>query len=139
MRPHSFPDKLPRRWVYSILFTGLAISLSLGIAARQDAAPIRQLNYLFLDTLSKYSASGKAARNTIVVDIDDASLSAAGQWPWPRYRIAALVRAMANAKPAAIGLDIVFPEPDRSSLDNIRKPSNRISGWIWPSAASRRN
>ena len=45
-----------------------------------------QWNYQFLDAYLKYSANGKAAHNAVVVDIDDISLSAAGQWPWCVFR-----------------------------------------------------
>lgn len=121
MSSRGIPNKLPRIWVYLILLLGLAVSSLLGFAAWQNATPIRQLDRMFFDTLSKRSASGSKAQSTLVVDIDEASLSAAGQWPWPRYRMAALVQAIAKAKPAAIGLDILFPEVDRTSLSNIRQ------------------
>lgn len=117
----TLPNKLDRKWIYIILLLGLAVPYILGIANRHDAASIRQLDNLFFDTLSRYSASGKPAQNTVVVDIDDTSLSAVGQWPWPRYRVASLVQAIADAKPSAIALDIIFPEPDRTSLNNIQK------------------
>ena len=51
----------------------------------------------------------------IVVAIDDASLSAMGQWPWPRSRLAQLVDRIAAQHPAAIAIDAFFPEPDRLS------------------------
>ena len=51
----------------------------------------------------------------LVVDIDEASLAEYGQWPWPRYRVALLLGLVRNAGAAAVGLDIVFAEPDRSS------------------------
>ena len=120
MHSQSFPNKLPRRWVLLILFLGVAVSLSLGMESRLNLALVRQLDNLFFDTLSKSSASGDAAQHALVIDVDDASLSAVGQWPWPRYRMAALVKTLADAKPAAIGLDIIFPEPDRTSLNNIQ-------------------
>ena len=51
----------------------------------------------------------------VIVDIDEESLAAYGQWPWPRTRIAQLVDAITNAGAAAIAFDIMFPEPDRMS------------------------
>jgi adenylate cyclase len=51
----------------------------------------------------------------LVVDIDEESLAEYGQWPWPRYRMALLLGLLRNAGVAAVGLDIVFAEPDRSS------------------------
>ncbi|MDX8400475.1 MAG: CHASE2 domain-containing protein, partial [Gallionellaceae bacterium] len=97
------------------------MSSLLGIVGRMETGLPAQWNRLFLDAFQHQTAEQKLAQLALVVDIDDVSLSVAGQWPWPRYRMAALVKAVADAKPAAIGLDIIFSEPDRSSLDNIQK------------------
>ena len=50
-----------------------------------------------------------------VVDIDEASLAAFGQWPWPRTRIAAMVERLAGLGAAAIAFDVLFVEPDQTS------------------------
>lgn len=50
-----------------------------------------------------------------IVDIDEESLARIGQWPWPRTAMADLVAAAAAGGAAALGFDIVFAEPDRSS------------------------
>ncbi len=55
----------------------------------------------------------------VIVDIDEASLAAHGQWPWPRHRLAALIDKIAAPGPLAIGLDFLFSEPDRLSPDNL--------------------
>lgn len=63
-----------------------------------------------------------------IVDIDDASLGAYGQWPWPRTRFATLVDTLSQAGAAAIAFDMIFPEPDRASpllaLEGMTLPSN---------------
>lgn len=51
----------------------------------------------------------------VIVAIDEASLREYGQWPWPRTWLARIVGAVAAARPAAIGLAILMPEPDRLS------------------------
>ncbi|MBT3788923.1 MAG: CHASE2 domain-containing protein [Alphaproteobacteria bacterium] len=51
----------------------------------------------------------------VIVDIDEATLKAQGQWPWPRTRLAELIDKVGRQKPLAIGLDIIMPEPDRLS------------------------
>ncbi len=51
----------------------------------------------------------------IVVAIDDASLQAMGQWPWPRSKMAELVDRITAEHPAAIAIDALFAEPDRLS------------------------
>jgi serine phosphatase RsbU (regulator of sigma subunit)/CHASE2 domain-containing sensor protein len=50
-----------------------------------------------------------------IVQIDERTLDERGQWPWPRSTVAELIDAIAAARPAAIGVDILFVEPDRSS------------------------
>lgn len=55
----------------------------------------------------------------VIVDIDDKSLSRLGQWPWPRNIIGEIVSFVGKGNPKAIGLDIVFAEPDRLSPKRI--------------------
>jgi serine phosphatase RsbU (regulator of sigma subunit)/CHASE2 domain-containing sensor protein len=54
-----------------------------------------------------------------VVEIDEKSLAKFGQWPWPRTRLAQLVSAIARQQPAAIALDILMPEPDSLSPEQV--------------------
>jgi adenylate cyclase len=51
----------------------------------------------------------------MIVDIDEASLAAFGQWPWPRTRLARLIDTVRNMGALAVGLDMVMPEMDRLS------------------------
>jgi serine phosphatase RsbU (regulator of sigma subunit) len=51
----------------------------------------------------------------VVVAIDEEDLRRYGQWPWPRTRVAELLARVAEQQPAAIGLDLFFPEADRFS------------------------
>src|SRR5262249_47448886 len=53
--------------------------------------------------------------NVRIVDIDEASLEAYGQWPWPRDRIAKLVDKLTEQGAAVIVFDVLFAEPDASS------------------------
>ncbi len=51
-----------------------------------------------------------------VVGIDEESLKAFGQWPWPRTRIAELVDRLHEYGAGAIVLDVIFSEPDQASV-----------------------
>ena len=57
----------------------------------------------------------RASAPAVVVAIDERALDARGQWPWPRSVVAQLVDAINAAGPAAVGIDLLFVEPDRSS------------------------
>ena len=50
-----------------------------------------------------------------IVEVDERSITARGQWPWPRTMLAELIRDIARGNPAAIGIDILMPEADRLS------------------------
>jgi len=53
-----------------------------------------------------------------IVDVDERSLAALGQWPWRRDRLGALVDRLRESGARAIALDLVFAEPDRASPAN---------------------
>lgn len=54
-----------------------------------------------------------------IVDIDDESLIKLGQWPWPRTRTARLVDALQKAGVKVIAFDMVFADPDRTSISRL--------------------
>jgi serine phosphatase RsbU (regulator of sigma subunit) len=51
----------------------------------------------------------------VIVAIDEASLSRIGQWPWPRQLQARLISGILRQRPAAVGIDLLWPEPDTQS------------------------
>src|SRR5262245_2300053 len=51
----------------------------------------------------------------VIVDIDEESIRAYGQWPWPRTLVADILTRLSEMQSVAIGFDIVFSEPDRTS------------------------
>ncbi|WP_336487525.1 CHASE2 domain-containing protein [Methylobacterium nigriterrae] len=112
---------------------GLAVVL--GFAALRAGAPdpLDRLQAYAFDTLQRLSPRPDAdailpGSGVVVVDIDDASLARHGQWPWPRSRVAELVRTLQDAGAAAIGLDIVFSEPDRTSPARLAELWGREHG-----------
>jgi adenylate cyclase len=54
-----------------------------------------------------------------IVDIDEAALAEYGQWPWPRTIMARLVDKLTEKGAAVIAFDVVFAEPDRSSISRM--------------------
>jgi serine phosphatase RsbU (regulator of sigma subunit)/CHASE2 domain-containing sensor protein len=57
----------------------------------------------------------RANEPVAVVLIDEQAIRTFGQWPWPRTRVADLIKRISDYQPASIGLDMNFPEPDRFS------------------------
>lgn len=52
--------------------------------------------------------------NVAIIAVDEKSLEEQGRWPWPRTKLATLVDKLSEAGVAAIGFDILFPEPDKT-------------------------
>nr|MBF0222411.1 CHASE2 domain-containing protein [Desulfobulbaceae bacterium] len=113
--------RLSHKEVFSSIAIGCFVAAVLGLAGQTQSWPFVSIDNFFQDTFLTQKASHKASDNITIIDIDDVSLEAVGQWPWPRYRIAAFIETISALEPKAIGLDIVFPEPDSSALINIKQ------------------
>jgi adenylate cyclase len=74
-----------------------------------------QLRLLVFDGYQTVWPRERKTAPAVVVAIDETSLAAHGQWPWPRSLLAELVQKIAAAQPAGIALDLILPEPDRYS------------------------
>jgi adenylate cyclase len=79
-----------------------------------EAPPIVAARETLFDAYQKLIPRKRDSAPAAVVAIDEAALDARGQWPWPRNVLADLLRAIAQAGPAAIGVDLLLVEPDRS-------------------------
>ncbi len=76
-----------------------------------------------------------------IVDIDEVSLSKIGQWPWPRTTMRDLLLDLTSKGAAVIGFDVLFAEPDRTSLEEIAKrlPGAQASLLLQQTAGQRTN
>ena len=78
--------------------------------------PLEELRLRTFDTYQKLAPRPLMANSPVVIlDIDEQSLSAFGQWPWPRTLVADLVTRLTKLGAAAVAFDIIFAEPDRLS------------------------
>jgi adenylate cyclase len=77
------------------------------------------------DTFLRRLEQGAQSNAVAIIDIDEQSLDEFGQWPWPRYRLALLLKKLQDAGALAVGMDVLLAEADRSSprhvRDNLRK------------------
>ena len=76
---------------------------------------IHSLTNKATDLLLKTTTGPASAEEIVIVAIDEPSLQAYGQWPWPRSLIAQLLNVIGDAGATAIGINILFPEKDRTS------------------------
>jgi len=70
----------------------------------------RAENVLY-DTL--YQNVSQADTRIVIIGIDEDSISALGQWPWPRSVMAEMVEKLSESGAAAIGIDVEYDTPGR--------------------------
>jgi adenylate cyclase len=104
--------KKSSRWLWLLPFLPVVAGLLLQISG---SAPQQALRNNLFDQYQRWHPRDYAEAPVLIVDIDEESLARLGQWPWPRSRIAELVDKLSQSGVAAIGFDVMFAEPDRTS------------------------
>jgi adenylate cyclase len=84
-----------------------------------DPAPLETLRLKTFDLYQIALAPKPTPQQVIIVDIDEKSLNELGQWPWPRSMLAKIIDKVGQAGAIAVGLDVLFPEHDRTSPANV--------------------
>lgn len=84
-----------------------------------DPGPLPAMRFGAFDFYQTHLPRVRKSAPAVIIAIDEASLARVGQWPWPRDTMAQLISRLAARKPAAIGVDILFAEPDRVSPDRL--------------------
>jgi adenylate cyclase len=78
----------------------------------------QNIDYKLYDTIKTLlddRFSQEESSHTVIVNIDERSLQAIGQWPWSRVIDAKLIEKIQQMYPAAIGINLLFSEADRTS------------------------
>lgn len=104
-----------------IILMGIMVSGLIGILGYSGALPLYYIDNLFYDSFMRSTTTGVSSDDVLVIDVDERSITEIGQWPWPRYRMAQLLEKLGSMQPAAIGLDVVFAEQDRTSPRTLQK------------------
>lgn len=87
----------------------------LGATLLAEDSPFRIARLALFDQYQRSLPRVVRSNPVTVVEIDEKSLSRLGSWPWPRDRMARLIDTINAYQPAAIGLDMYFPEADATS------------------------
>ena len=103
-----------KTWYATILFAGALIA---GLVALRvwDPVPLQVLRLKTFDVYQTVKPREAKDHQVRVIDLDEASLTEYGQWPWSRTLLAELLEKLAAKGVGVVGFDIVFPEPDRTS------------------------
>jgi len=111
------------KFLYSIWAVFFTICL-LTYTKISDPVFIQSLRSQTFDRL-QLTDDVKHSSEVVIVNIGELSLKVWGQWPWPRQNIAQLIADLRQSGAGIIGLNTMFPEPDRFGGDQV------LQSWIY--------
>jgi adenylate cyclase len=100
----------------------LVVLVAAHVAGIITIAPMQRAEAWLYDAWLKRTAPAGIDDRVAILDIDEASLKSVGRWPWSRDKMTALLgQLFDHYGVAAVGFDVVFAEPDKSSgLDTLK-------------------
>src|ERR1700687_3059519 len=108
-----------RRWVDLII--PFLILLGALVLRYEDFSVISNLRNRVFDTYQRIQPRPYLDPPVRILDIDEDSLRTFGQWPWPRDLMARILNRLTEAGAAAIALDMLQQEPDRTGPQSLLK------------------
>ncbi|MBL8484614.1 MAG: CHASE2 domain-containing protein, partial [Rhodocyclaceae bacterium] len=102
-----------------IRLAGLLIAVALGWAGAFGGMLFEPLQLALFDSYQRVFPRVAQDFPVTIVQIDEQALQIRGQWPWPRSYLAELVQRIGELGPRALALDVLMPEPDRHSPENM--------------------
>ncbi|MEZ5527956.1 MAG: adenylate/guanylate cyclase domain-containing protein [Gammaproteobacteria bacterium] len=88
---------------------------------------VERLDNLLYD--QRFNLMPKPVKNPdnkiVIVDIDERSLQAEGQWPWDRFKVGQLVEKLTEYGVIVTGFDVTFPEPQRNAMQDLLRRVDR--------------
>ena len=77
-----------------------------------------RLDDAMYDAVVRSTPTRKPMGRVAIVDVDEKSLAAVGQWPWRRDVVGRLITALRAAGAQVIAIDVIFAESDRYDLES---------------------
>ncbi|WP_108460108.1 CHASE2 domain-containing protein [Devosia naphthalenivorans] len=104
-----------KRRLGAILFGAAVVAGLIALRATDPYAVrvVRETNFDVFQQLKPRQAPADLPLR--IIDIDEASLAALGQWPWSRQTMADIARRLDELGAAVVAFDVLFTEPDRLS------------------------
>ena len=102
-----------RRSRVFVVLCGLLPTIAAALLCLYRPTRLADLEYSVYDTLMRASGTRPPDNRIAIVDVDERSLSAIGQWPWRRDVIGSLITRIGNLGAHTVALDIMFAESDR--------------------------
>lgn len=113
--------ELMAQWQWAL---GVAITLAIGLLETLNLTV--RAEYPFLDLRAREFAASRQppSDDVAIIAIDDQALDTVGKWPWPRWRLAQVIRELDAAGAKVIALDLLLDDPeDIQIVGELKRPA----------------
>ncbi|HSF20688.1 MAG TPA: CHASE2 domain-containing protein, partial [Burkholderiales bacterium] len=101
-------------WLRRPRFLGGVLAAALASLHLFADTPVQSwLRNSWFDAYQTVMPRSRVSAPAVIVAVDEKSLAQLGQWPWPRTLVARVLDRLAEYRPLAVGVDVIFAEPDR--------------------------
>jgi adenylate cyclase len=101
----------PRRRL--VLLSGVVPVLFAAVLAIYRPPFFARLDNATYDIVLRSAGTRPPAGRVAIVDVDERSLAAVGQWPWRRDVVGQLITSLGASGASVIAIDVIFAESDR--------------------------
>ena len=102
-----------------VRLSGLVPTLIVALLSLYRPVALANLEFSVYDTLLRSTSLREPDSRVVIVDIDERSLSAVGQWPWRRDVMGDLISRIRGLGASTVALDVIFSESDRHAASGV--------------------
>lgn len=118
-----------RRDILRLLGTGCVITLCVVILHVVRPELLTHFERKVYDVLLSQTSQRPPSPVPVLIAIDDKSLTALGQWPWPRHVLASLITRLHEAGADIVTLDLILSARDRTSPLLVQEELRQTTGF----------
>ena len=116
----------PRRL---LILCGLVPTLAAAALCLYRPSALARAEWRVYDTMVRAAGTRPPSGSIVIVDVDERSLDAIGQWPWRRDVIGRLISNLRDLGASTVALDMVFAESDRQG-ETDANPDAALAGAL---------
>ena len=121
-----------------VILCGLVPTLVVAALCLYRPPSLARIEWRVYDAMVRTAGTHPPGGKVVIVDIDERSLTAIGQWPWRRDIVGQLIGNLRDLGASTVALDIVFAESDRygeagtdsdAALESVLRAGRVVLGY----------
>jgi len=116
--------KVLTHWLTVLITLAVLVGLRFQDGGLTETARLKSFDYL------QSTDAVVESKDIVVVEFDEASIEAFGQWPWPRDYLADVINHLRGQGAGLIIMPVLFSEQDRAGKDDVLAKALQDNGVI---------